>query len=286
MKKEKLDLYEFIEFCCKKECSLPIIRKNLPGFTCIRKLGEGSFGTTFLMGNTKGERLALKVIQGEDHKTIKNEKDILKKLSSSCSKKRLLCYKDKFSEGKLTFIVTEFLDGVPLSEYSFSKNPEFLYKVFAQLIDAVEYIHHLGIIHFDIKPDNIMISRDGNIKLIDFGGASMKNFFGNVSVSTYTKYFSPKNAPGLMKFETGTYFDWYTVVTTIIEIINTNTKIPEDLLEITGIPKNTIPFNKNVMDVIIYIKKILDQHIKSSTKNFLNPEYKPNVRGILEKKIN
>ena len=285
MKEEKLDLKTFIDGCCKRECNLPIIEKNLSGFSCVKMLGEGSFGKTFLMANRKGERIALKVIEGEDPKTIKNEKNILKKLSSSCSKRRLLCYKNKFTKGKLTFIVTEFLDGLPLSDYNFSKNPELLYKVFAQLIDAVEYIHYLGIIHFDIKPDNVMITKDGNIKLIDFGGASMKNFFGNVSVSAYTRYFSPKNAQGLMKFETGKYFDWYTVITTILEIINTNTNIPEDLLEIAYIPRNSIPFNKGVLDIIEYIKKILNKHIKSSTKNFLNPEFKPNVRGILEKKI-
>jgi serine/threonine protein kinase len=286
MKEEKLSVDKFIENCCKKEfCNIPIIKKNLPGFTCIKILGEGSFGTTFLMANTKGEKIAVKLIVGEDPHTVKNEKAILKKLSNSCSKKRVLCYRDKFSQGDATFIVTEFLDGCPLSEYSFSKKPELLYKVFAQLIDAVEYIHHLGIVHFDIKPDNIMITKDGDIKLIDFGGASVKSYFGIVTMSAYTKFFSPNKASRTMKFNTGTYFDWFTVVTTIVYLLNTNTNIPQDLMDLTYMSKDSIPFNKNIIDIINYIKKIIDKHINSSTKNFLHPDYKANVRGILEKKM-
>ena len=285
MKEEKLDLKTFIDRCCKRECNLPIIEKNLPGFSCIKMLGEGSFGTTFLMANRKGERIALKVIQGEDSKTIKNEKNILKKLSSSCSQRRLLCYKDKFQEGKLTFIVTEFLDGLSLSDYNFSKKPEILYKVFAQLIDAVEYIHHLGIIHFDIKPDNIMITKDGNIKLIDFGGASMKNFFGKVSVSAYTKYFSPKNAQSLMKFETGRYFDWYTVITTAMYLIGTLDKVPKDLGYLKKMKKSDIKADISILLEISKMKKILDTHIRSKSKSFLSKNFKYNTRKILQNKM-
>ena len=68
-------------------------------------------------------------------------------------------------------ILMEYIEGRTLSEF-LSENPPLSTKIriFQQLLDAVGYLHKRGIVHNDLKPDNIMISRSGDtLKLIDFG---------------------------------------------------------------------------------------------------------------------
>ena len=68
-------------------------------------------------------------------------------------------------------IVSEWIEGVTLSEWLKSKqNIGTRRRVFMQILDALEYIHSLQLVHHDIKLDNIMVTTNGtNVKLIDFG---------------------------------------------------------------------------------------------------------------------
>lgn len=72
----------------------------------------------------------------------------------------------------------EFVDGMTLSEMidrddERLRNPDFLLTITRQLFNVLDYIHRQGILHLDIKPENIMITRIGNtLKLIDFSCAS------------------------------------------------------------------------------------------------------------------
>ena len=65
----------------------------------------------------------------------------------------------------------EWIDGLTLGEWLRTKPSKAARKrVFSQLLDALEYIHSLQLVHHDLKPDNILITRNGaNVKLIDFG---------------------------------------------------------------------------------------------------------------------
>ena len=68
-------------------------------------------------------------------------------------------------------IVQEWIDGVTLGEWLQAKPTRTAQeRVFGQLIDALEYLHGLQLVHHDLKADNILITRNGtNVKLIDFG---------------------------------------------------------------------------------------------------------------------
>ena len=68
-------------------------------------------------------------------------------------------------------IVMEYVDGITLAEW-LATNPSHLarQRVMLQLLDALEYIHSLQLVHHDLKSSNILITRNGqNVKLIDFG---------------------------------------------------------------------------------------------------------------------
>lgn len=66
-------------------------------------------------------------------------------------------------------IVMEWVEGQTLDQWRQGKSAADIRAMFSQLLDAVDYLHHHGIYHHDIKPSNIIIAHDGRLKLIDFG---------------------------------------------------------------------------------------------------------------------
>lgn len=78
---------------------------------------------------------------------------------------------------KIQFIVMEYVDGITLKEYIEQRGEPLTYKetvhFIPQVLLALQNAHDKGIVHRDIKPQNIMISGDGTIKIMDFGIARL-----------------------------------------------------------------------------------------------------------------
>ncbi|MCB9882012.1 MAG: serine/threonine protein kinase, partial [Planctomycetes bacterium] len=72
-------------------------------------------------------------------------------------------------EGAHAYHVLEFVEGVPLHEYGPDLSWREKLSVFVRVCDAVQAVHECGVIHRDLAPGNVLIQRDGQPKVIDFG---------------------------------------------------------------------------------------------------------------------
>lgn len=111
---------------------------------------------------------------------------------------------DVGEDGDIHYLVMEYIEGQTLKEFIVSNGPltpEQALPIMKQLVSAISNAHYNGIIHRDIKPQNILMDRDGNVKITDFGIAMA------LSATAYTKtnsvlgtvhYLSPEQARGGM----------------------------------------------------------------------------------------
>lgn len=168
-------------------------------YKIIKKLGQGGMGSVYLAETN--DRLAYKraIKEVAFNRTVGDdvlhEAFILKSLEHD-GIPRIIEIKECIDINKL-FLVQEFVEGVTLE--SLIKQPErikdtLIYEWTKQLSEILLYIHQKKVIHSDIKPENIMITREGKVKLIDFGIAS-KNIGSRGS--GYTKdYAAPEQIMG------------------------------------------------------------------------------------------
>ncbi len=97
------------------------------------------------------------------------------RLAASVSHARIVQVYELGREGDLDFIVMEHVDGVPLSKFLSGKPlpPDRVAELGLQIAQGLARAHREGLVHRDLKPANIMVTRDGDVKIVDFGLAAL-----------------------------------------------------------------------------------------------------------------
>ncbi|WP_332648070.1 Stk1 family PASTA domain-containing Ser/Thr kinase [Lysinibacillus sp. 54212] len=122
--------------------------------------------------------------------------------ATSLSHPNIVSVYDVGEDGDMHYIVMEYIKGKTLKQYiqEFSPlSPARSVHIMKQLTSAIAHAHENGIIHRDIKPQNILVDDDGNVKITDFGIATTLNatsYTQTNSVMGTVHYLSPEQARG------------------------------------------------------------------------------------------
>lgn len=140
----------------------------------VKKLGQGSFGEVWQVLDTEtleeGQFYVAKIpFSREYNKKFRQEGEICQKLSPHPGVVRLVDFVEE--HGKLV-ILQEYVEGQTLQEILTEELPvPLVERIIVQLIDIVAHAHQHRVIHRDIKPNNIVVTPEGTVKLLDFGAA-------------------------------------------------------------------------------------------------------------------
>lgn len=145
-------------------------------YELIEKIGEGGMAEVYKAKCHVLQRfVAVKILKSQFHEDYEfiRKFDVESKSAAKLNHPNVVNIFDVGIEGEIRFIVMEYIDGITLKKY-IKEQEGFLTdnKIIdfsLQIAMALEHAHKNNIVHRDIKPQNIMISKDGIIKVADFG---------------------------------------------------------------------------------------------------------------------
>lgn len=172
--KSKHRAEQFTNFTLCNYVNSDLIKGNLDAYQKLEILGKGSYATVYLAKpfSDMNTTVAIKVFDGtKKSRSIKDEIDILKRTKNQY----IINFIEEFKYNNKQYIVLEHAKGMSLLKYLklIKKFPEPDCKiVMKRILEGVNYLHSNKIAHRDLKLENIMIDKEKNIKIIDFGFAT------------------------------------------------------------------------------------------------------------------
>ena len=247
-------------------------------------LGQGGFGITYLgwdevlempvavkeyypegmVGRKRQGRNPFTVVTYKNGKKSAYEKGkeaFLKEarvLSQLCQLEGIVLVRDFFQENETAYIVMEYIDGISAKEYVQQEggfSVEMTLELMKPVLQSLYAVHEKGLIHRDLSPDNIIVTKQGKLKLIDFGAARYASAKAQKTITVmYKQGFSALEQYGT-KGAQGVWTDVYGISATMYYMLTGSVPeeaadriIKDDLQPLEEILEGTI--SKQISDTI------------------------------------
>lgn len=185
-----------------------MIGKRIGGrYEIVRNIGEGGMSKVYLAHDVILDRdVAIKVLNYD----FANEEALKRRFkrealsATSLTHPHIVDIFDVGEEDELHYLVMEYIEGQTLKQFIKDNGPltpEQSLPIMQQIVSALANAHHNGIVHRDVKPQNILMDSDGNAKITDFGIAMALSATAHTktnSVIGTVHYLSPEQARGRM----------------------------------------------------------------------------------------
>lgn len=243
-------------------------------------LSSGGFGNTYVATNIEfEERVAIKeffmkgitqrdenqttvsVSNAENQSSFWEQKEKFKKEARrirQLKNEHIVAVHDLFEENGTVYYVMDYVDGENLAERlkrtGKPMTEQEVREILPQILDALKSVHDAGIWHLDMKPANIMLTKEGRVKLIDFGASKQLNVQkGGATTSTaisYTNGYAPREQMEQNYDKFGPWTDIYALGATLYALLtNKRPPLPTDIDDDVSEDKhNTIPLHESTSD--------------------------------------
>ncbi len=173
-------------------------------YEILERIGEGGMALVYkALDHRLNRYVAVKIMRDE----MAEDDDLRRRFTTEAhavamlSNPNIVAVYDVSHSDVLEYIVMEYVDGVTLKYYMERKGAISWREVLhfsRQIARALAHAHERGIIHRDIKPKNIMLLRDGTVKVADFGIAALENEYheSNGEAVGSVHYIAPEQARG------------------------------------------------------------------------------------------
>lgn len=247
-------------------------------------VGEGGFGITyrafdkylkinvaikeyfpaqFASRNTVTGSNTLSVISGEREEYFKNGlkkyEEEANRLTKFSDKRGIVSVLNFFKENGTAYMVMEFVEGKTLKEYLDEKGGKISYKetlsMMQPVIESFKAVHSAGIIHRDISPDNIIITPEGEMVIIDFGAARTDEDEKSKTIMLKHGYAPPEQY--YRNGKQGAWSDVYAICATMFRMIS-GCKLPDAMSLRSGDVKKPL-LSQYSGDIPKRIEQIIDR---------------------------
>lgn len=182
-----------------------VFEVSIPGYRIVRRLGDGGMATVYLAVQTGLDRtVALKVLKLQPDQDpdatarFENEARTIARLDHPHI---VRIFDVGRSEAGQLYFTMQFLPGGDLSHQDDRRQPARIIEIMRALLQALEYAHNEGVVHRDVKPENVLFDANDQPKLADFGialnrTAQMRVTQAGMAVGS-SGYMSPEQARGM-----------------------------------------------------------------------------------------